>query len=466
MDNYFRKRITKEEFLKLMDELKISERYKLVGEYTYKNTPTLFYCKIHDIDFITTPKYILMGNCSCPKCKHEKSGKNRRKTTEQFKKELKEISPNIEIISEYKGTENKIWCRCENGHEWEAFPNNLLKGNGCPYCINKKIIPEENSLWALKPELRKFIHKDWIEFAKNVATGSDKKIKLICPDCGTEKIMGVETFVTQGFSCPICSSNISFPNRLLRKLLEKQDFDDIKYEYKVTINGVNYFYDASFYYQDKHYFVEMDGDYHLDNRLFKFFDQQKRDKIKNKYAEENDIELIRINSKYDPKRKIIIENLKNSKLFDLLTNKNINFEELIEEAESTNELKEITKLIRLNKGKFTRVEFGILIGKTDKNYLRNKINLGIKLGWCDKNSFAYSQGKAKYLKGYKDEKYLGIFRSLSDFAIFIQKNFEQDKKVNSLKHYFYPDRDSHGYSYKEITKEEYFEYLKSIFITD
>ena len=59
----------------------------------------------------------------------------KRKTTEQFIKEMKEINSNIEIIGEYTGNKNKIQVRCLiDDYMWFAAPSNLLNGRGCPKC--------------------------------------------------------------------------------------------------------------------------------------------------------------------------------------------------------------------------------------------------------------------------------------------------------------------------------------------
>lgn len=41
----------------------------------------------------------------------------------------------IEILEQYKGATTKIKCRCRiDGYEWSMRPNNLLNGQGCPMC--------------------------------------------------------------------------------------------------------------------------------------------------------------------------------------------------------------------------------------------------------------------------------------------------------------------------------------------
>ena len=41
---------------------------------------------------------------------------------------------NIFPVEDYKGCKTKILHECINGHQWEAYPTNVLVGKGCPQC--------------------------------------------------------------------------------------------------------------------------------------------------------------------------------------------------------------------------------------------------------------------------------------------------------------------------------------------
>ena len=60
----------------------------------------------------------------------------KKKTKEEFLKELNEVNPNIEPLEEYKGANNKIKVKCKKcGYEWETTGDRLLnKRAGCPKC--------------------------------------------------------------------------------------------------------------------------------------------------------------------------------------------------------------------------------------------------------------------------------------------------------------------------------------------
>lgn len=56
------------------------------------------------------------------------------------------------------GSFQKAWWLCELGHSWEAVISSRTKGNGCPYCANRIVLPGFNDLATLYPELAKQWH--------------------------------------------------------------------------------------------------------------------------------------------------------------------------------------------------------------------------------------------------------------------------------------------------------------------
>ena len=63
-----------------------------------------------------------------------------------------ELSP--DLIS--YGATKKIWWKCKEGHSWQATPNDRTsRGNGCPYCSNRKALPGETDLITVRPDLAK-----------------------------------------------------------------------------------------------------------------------------------------------------------------------------------------------------------------------------------------------------------------------------------------------------------------------
>jgi len=63
----------------------------------------------------------------------------KRKTQEEFKKELKSVLPDIKVIGKYVNINTKIRFKCLiHDFEFDAFPQNMLRGHGCRKCGNDK----------------------------------------------------------------------------------------------------------------------------------------------------------------------------------------------------------------------------------------------------------------------------------------------------------------------------------------
>lgn len=125
-------RISDETIRRRCDELNLI----YVGRYV-KNQGTWiqFKCKIHSDKGIQDISWYHLKTCAigCAFCT------GRYKTTEDFKKEMQSINPDIEIIGEYLGSEKPVKCKCKVcGHEWSPIGRSLKYGQGCPACTFSK----------------------------------------------------------------------------------------------------------------------------------------------------------------------------------------------------------------------------------------------------------------------------------------------------------------------------------------
>lgn len=142
-----------------------------------------------------------------------------RKRYDLIKKEESILSKYPELCKEWNETRNgllkpemfsfgsdqSVWWKCSNGHEWVASISNRAKGRGCPICKNKKIIPGINDLATINPELI----KEW-DYNKNVdilpsaiAPNARKKVWWICSKCGGSYQSWVYSR-SNGTGCPYC----------------------------------------------------------------------------------------------------------------------------------------------------------------------------------------------------------------------------------------------------------------------
>ena len=190
---------------------------------------------------------------------------SKKKTHEEFMKEMEEKgNPNVKVIGVYKNTKTKIECECKNNsdHYWAAWPGNLRKGEGCPYCSGRYACTE-NDVYHNRPDLLRYFENE--EDAKKYTVFSNQKVELICPECGSKKKMEISKLSEYGFYCDVCNDGVSFPNKVIRNLLEDKSvlpqLDGKKIEWYPKW-GKRVFFDSVIFIKDKIICIEMQGNQH------------------------------------------------------------------------------------------------------------------------------------------------------------------------------------------------------------
>lgn len=175
---------------------------------------------------------------------------------------------------------------CSKGHRWKTKLGNVTHNHqGCPYCSGRYAIIGENDLWTVYPEIAELlVDKDE---GYSLLPYSTRKTFFKCPNCGTISHHMVGNVVRRGFSCPVCSDGISYPNKFAASMLNQIGIDYIP-EY--VFDGSKYRYD--FYIKDFSLIIEMHGKQHYEEwkgqgRTLE--EEQENDKEKMDFAIQNGI---------------------------------------------------------------------------------------------------------------------------------------------------------------------------------
>lgn len=153
----------------------------------------------------------------------------RRKTTEEFIKEAKEVHGDRYDYSlvDYKGDRKKVVIKCSIHGEFEKSPSNLLRGSGCGKCAgynrnNDDIIRDFKN-----------IHGDRYDYSLVEYIKSYLKVSIICKEHGVFK-QGPSSHLL-GKGCPICAGNVNYGGK---EFIEKSKaIHGDKYDYS-TVNYV------------------------------------------------------------------------------------------------------------------------------------------------------------------------------------------------------------------------------------
>lgn len=103
----------------------------------------------------------------------------------------------------------KFYWKCAKGHSWQAAVFTRTRGSQCPVCLGRRLLPGENDLATLYPE----IAAEWDYEAnapltpQQVFPKSNKAVFWICRDCGRQWKTKIVKRV-EGCGCPYAAGKI------------------------------------------------------------------------------------------------------------------------------------------------------------------------------------------------------------------------------------------------------------------
>lgn len=294
----FSVRKTHAEFLEEFETLS-DGNYEVLSEYVRNNV------KIHFRHTVCGHEFqMLLGDfrkgCRCPKCGAEKSVMNRRKTHEQFVKEVFDsVQGEYTVLSRYVKAHAKVkMIHNECGLIYEVFPYAFVRlKRRCPDCFASKKKPEDFE--------KDIFDKYGIDFELlSTYTGVFDKIKVRHNICGSIYETWSTSLLQKG-TCPTCAS--SKGEYAVRAFLTKYNFKfKEQVRFKDCRNDKPLPFDFGIKENNKYtMMIEYDGEHHFRPVKFsqKVSDEKsennykeilKRDSIKEAYCLENNIKLIRI----------------------------------------------------------------------------------------------------------------------------------------------------------------------------
>ena len=146
----------------------------------------------------------------CPYCSHHRVSEENALSTlipriaEQWHPEKNGALTPDQVTNH---SSNKVWWRCENGHEWQAvIRTRTLLGAGCPVCAGRAAAPNYNLVTEFPS-----IAEEW-DFFKNKCAPeafrpySNKIVWWRCRKCGGGWQAKIIDRTREGRGCPNCAN--------------------------------------------------------------------------------------------------------------------------------------------------------------------------------------------------------------------------------------------------------------------
>lgn len=434
-------RKTHQQFIEEMES--INPNIEFLSDYINSHIHVKCKCKIDGYEWETTPSHLLNGT-GCPLCAKNRIAKSHKmKTHDEYINECKIANPNIEIVGFYTGALNDVECKCLicGGHFTRRASKNH-EGCGCPICAGLKIVQGINDIATIRPDLVKyFVDKN---DAYKYGCGSNQKVMMKCPDCGTEKFVQISKLSSSGFVCQKCNDGISYPNKFARYLLEQLPVKNIIYEYiPEWIKEINltYRYDNYFEYNGQKYILEMDGGFHQ-TRYYKsnmpLEETKRRDALKDELALKNNVNIIRIDCNISSKKYITNSILASelAKIFDLSI---VDFDYCDRQALSSM-VKVVCDYYNIAENKSTTdiAKYFNMSSSTISKYLHK----GNELGFC-----IFHSPKFVIINVYNENQESMTFHNFSDCKRYVSKLLNEKITGKQIKKFIVEQIQYKGYTF-------------------
>jgi len=294
---YFAAKLTTEEVIKQFREVHGDKYDYSKVNYTGDKTKVTIICPKHG-EFEQRPNDHKKGN-GCPKC-----GSHAKLTTEYVIEQFREVHGDKYNYSKvnYTGDKTKVTIICPKHGEFKQLPSSHKQVQGCPKCNGNAKLTTEDVIKQFRE-----VHGDKYDYSKVNYTGSNNKVVIICPKHG--EFEQLPNGHKQGRGCPKCVGQGLTTEEVIKQFREvhgdKYDYCKnilpLRFDFYLPEHNVCIEYQGRQHYEPVDFFGGVSG---LENRQY-------RDKIKEEYCIDNNIQLLKI--RYDEDVSNVLNEYLNSK---------------------------------------------------------------------------------------------------------------------------------------------------------
>lgn len=128
----------------------------------------------------------------------------KRKTQDEFEKELSLVLPDVKVLGKYINMNTKIHFKCLiHDFEFDAFPQNMLRGHGCRKCGNEKQSKRQTKSHDKFVEDLKCVNSNIEVIGEYI--NMDTKINVMCSIDGCQWNANPRKLM-RGCQCSVCTN--------------------------------------------------------------------------------------------------------------------------------------------------------------------------------------------------------------------------------------------------------------------
>lgn len=260
-------------------------------------------------------------SCLCHDCTGWKGA-----TNGYSEEEVREYinSTGCELLSEYENINKKMLLRCYCGKEFEQTYATFRKGNhrGCTECFHEK---EHDKQRYSVEQVHKIVNEAGCEWVSGEYKNLRSKIGITCFSCKEEYLVGLDKFIYQHkIRCNNCTTNRSTYEIYVQHLLTEMEVDflmdkhlpgalgakggQLRFDFIIMEDGQP----SKVIEVDGMQHYQMGGNKSYFNKKQGFEQRMKNDRLKEAYAIDNDLPMLRLSYKLfrsTKKKKHLLETL-------------------------------------------------------------------------------------------------------------------------------------------------------------
>jgi len=272
------------------------ERGYTLLEKEYKNarTPLKYQCPNHPNEELQISYDNLKKGRGCKQCGRERTTAARRVSYDVVKEVIEKAGYKL-LTTSYKNNKQKLRVVCDNHGIFESDYSHLQQGNGCPKCKSEKLSQIfRHDISKIKDV---FEEKGYVlletEYRNNL-----QKLRYLCSEHPDKNLSISYANLSKGVGCPYCAS--SHGEGAIENFLTSRG---IHFEKECKLDGCMdkrlLPFDFAVFSDCRTILIEFDGRHHYEPIQYwggeeNLREVQRRDAIKNEFAEQNGYKLIRI----------------------------------------------------------------------------------------------------------------------------------------------------------------------------